>query len=79
MRELSTEEIAAVSGGGIFSHITGFGLAALGIGVGFVFGGPPGAAAAFAIYGVGKGSEAIYGMANEGREDKRVENFDYTK
>ena len=79
MRELTKKEYAAVSGGGVFSNITGFGLMVLGIGVGWTFGGPVGAGLAFSLYGIGKGSEAIYNAAQEGREDKRIENFDYKK
>ncbi len=75
MRELAKQEICDVSGGGIFGHITGFGLMVLSVGVGWTFGGPVGAAAAVAIYGAGKGSEAIYDMSNDGREERRIENF----
>ncbi len=75
MRDLSKKECKEISGTGAFSNITGFGLMALGVAVGWTFGGPVGAAAAVSIYGVGKGSETIYDMAQEGREERRIENF----
>ena len=53
---------------------------AMGLGIGFVFGGPGGAVAvATMMYGVGEGRSTIYEMANEGRESKRVENYGILK
>lgn len=79
MRDLSEEECTKVTGCGAFSYITSFGLATMGLGIGFVFGGPGGAVAvATMMYGIGAGTEAIYEMSNEGRDSKRSENYDYS-
>jgi hypothetical protein len=59
--------------------LKGVGFAAMGIGVGFIFGGPAGAVAGAMIYVGSEGSSTIYEMSQEGRESKRVENYDYSK
>lgn len=53
------------------------GFTALGIGVGAVFGGPAGAIyMGSLVYGVSTGANVIYDAANEGRENRRSENYD---
>lgn len=79
MRELHKEEYTEASAGGAFSHLTSLAFLGVGVTLGFFIGGPAGAAAAVTLWGVQTGANALYDVANEGREHQRVENYDYSR
>jgi bacteriocin-like protein len=76
MRELTTEEMKQVSGGGAFSFLVNAGLTLASATFGFFAAGPVGAAVSVGAFWVGTGAGALYDVSNEGREDQRVENYD---
>ena len=88
MRALNSEELSRVGGGcgfsnNLFDYASGYSSKVIGKGaVGAITGGfaagPFGAAAGYLI-GTGMGNliDMQYNMANEGRDSKRVENYDY--